>query len=279
MSCLEDLSNDFLLIETRELVERERGFEVELLEHLGEVDSRRLYLGQACSSMFDYCVKVLGFAEGVAYKRIAERKPREDVGANNVRRLPIETSGEGRQEAAKASLPAKEARPANREAAPRPEPLGRSRYAVRFVAEAEVHAQLEELRSLLRHTIPDGDVGKILAKAIDELLERVKKQKTANCKAPRRRPGSSAKKPSRHIPAEVRRTVWQRDGGRCTYRSAEGHRCGQADRIEFHHRVPWARCREHEVDNIALRCRAHNQYEAVLDFGAEKMNRWQRRAL
>jgi 5-methylcytosine-specific restriction endonuclease McrA len=145
---------------------------------------------------------------------------------------------------------------------------------VRFVADADVHAQLEELRDLLRHTIPDGDVGKILAKAIGELLERVKKQKVGTCTRPRTPRASSAESPSRHIPAEMRRSVWERDGGRCAYVSLDGTRCGETGRIEFHHQVPWARCREHEVDNIALRCRAHNHYEAELAFGTEKMSRW-----
>jgi hypothetical protein len=44
--------------------------EAELIAHLGEVDARRLYLEEGCSSMFVWCQRVLHFAEGVAYKRI-----------------------------------------------------------------------------------------------------------------------------------------------------------------------------------------------------------------
>ncbi|MDP6980341.1 MAG: HNH endonuclease signature motif containing protein [Myxococcota bacterium] len=346
MSSLEGLSNDQPLIDTRKLVRRERGFEVELPRHLAEVDSRRLYLGRACPSMFDYCVKVLGFSECVAYKRIAvaragrrfpglldavqqgevhltgasliaphladgelepwlamargatareikqriaEQKPRE-AGPNFVRKLvvkpPATPASQSRVVRSKAetetAVPLQvktNPRPTNDSApaaarAPHPEPLGESRYSVRFVADADVHAQLEELRDLLRHTIPDGDVGKILAKAITELLERVKKQKVGSCARPRAPRASSTKTPSRHIPAEIRRTIWERDAGRCAYVSRDGTRCGETGRIEFHHQVPWARCHEHAVDNIALRCRAHNHYEAELAFGAEKMNQW-----
>ena len=67
---LDRLSNDQLLIQLQDLILRERTLEAELVAHLGEVDARRLYLEQACSSMFNYCVHVLHFAEGVAYKRI-----------------------------------------------------------------------------------------------------------------------------------------------------------------------------------------------------------------
>jgi len=43
---------------------------VPLLQHLGEVDDRRLYLPAAYSSMFAYCQGELKWSEDVAYKRI-----------------------------------------------------------------------------------------------------------------------------------------------------------------------------------------------------------------
>src|SRR5436189_6449030 len=67
---LAGLPSQQLLARVRELVKRGNGLEAELLAHLGEVDARRLYLDEGCSSMFAYCQRVLHFAEGVAYKRI-----------------------------------------------------------------------------------------------------------------------------------------------------------------------------------------------------------------
>ena len=74
---------------------------------------------------------------------------------------------------------------------------------------------------------------------------------------------------SRAIPAAVRRAVWERDGGRCAFIGASGRLCGEVGFVEFHHRVPFADWGEATVENIALRCRAHNQYEARLDFGPD----------
>jgi hypothetical protein len=66
-------------------VRRGNAVEAELLAHLAEVDARRLYLEEGCSSMFTYCQRVLHFAEGVAYKRIraarAARRHPELLGA------------------------------------------------------------------------------------------------------------------------------------------------------------------------------------------------------
>ena len=86
-----------------------------------------------------------------------------------------------------------------------------------------------------------------------------------------------SKRPCRKIPTAIRRVVWERDQGRCGYVSREGRQCGTRDFLEFHHQLPWARCREHRESNIGLRCRAHNQHAAELDFGAQHMVAYRKR--
>jgi hypothetical protein len=157
----------------------------------------------------------------------------------------------------------------------RTEPLGAERYRVQFTANCETHAQLEELRALMRHQVPDGDVGKILAKAIATLLKQVRKQKFAETSAPRSR-RTTSEMPSRHVPAAFRRAVWQRDDGRCTYVSAGGQRCNSREFIEFDHAEVWEWAHSHSIEGITLRCRAHNQLRARQDFGEKHMARFRR---
>jgi len=158
---------------------------------------------------------------------------------------------------------------------PRTEPLGAERYRVQFTADRELYAQLEELRALMRHQIPDGDIGKIVAKAVSSLLKQVRKQKFADTSSPR--PTSPPNKdPSRHIPSAIRRAVWQRDGGRCTYVSAGGRRCDSNEFVEFDHVDGWSDTRAHSIAAITLRCRAHNQLRARKDFGDRHMARFRR---
>jgi hypothetical protein len=147
---------------------------------------------------------------------------------------------------------------------------------VRFTADRALHEQLRELQALMRHQVPDGDIGKILARAVSVLLEQVRKRKFGETAAPRPAK-TSAEHPSRQIPASIRRTVVKRDGGRCTYMSPGGRRCGAREFLEFHHRDPWARTHAHAVEGIALRCRAHNQYEACRDFGQRHMARFRKK--
>jgi hypothetical protein len=71
----------------------------------------------------------------------------------------------------------------------------------------------------------------------------------------------------RHVPAALRRAVFERDEGRCTFRSDSGERCRETAHLELHHLVPFARGGEHRLDNLTLRCRAHNALAAEQDFG------------
>jgi hypothetical protein len=150
---------------------------------------------------------------------------------------------------------------------------------VSFTADGELHAQLQELRALMRHQVPDGDLANILGRAVALLLAKVRKQKFGEVSAPKPpKPGTPGNEAaSRHVPAAIRREVARRDGGRCSYVSARGVRCGAQEFLEFHHVDPWARTGTHPVEGIALRLRAHNEYEACRDFGEEHMVRFRKR--
>jgi hypothetical protein len=78
---------------------------------------------------------------------------------------------------------------------------------------------------------------------------------------------------SRHIPAAVRRHVWARDGGRCTFSDARGCRCRERSGLEIHHEQPFALGGPPTVENLRLVCRAHNALFAERDFGRAHVER------
>jgi hypothetical protein len=71
----------------------------------------------------------------------------------------------------------------------------------------------------------------------------------------------------REISNQVKRAVVRRDGGQCAFVAADGRRCTERAFLEFHHITPYAQGGLATVENISLRCRRHNQYEAALVFG------------
>src|SRR5207245_2223815 len=76
----------------------------------------------------------------------------------------------------------------------------------------------------------------------------------------------------RYIPAAIRREVWERDGGQCTFVSNDGKRCEARARLEYDHANPVARGGETTVAGLRLRCRPHNQYAAECTYGAGFMS-------
>lgn len=162
--------------------------------------------------------------------------------------------------------------------APRPvlEPTAPARYRVQFTIGAETEDKLRRLQTLLRREIPSGDPGVIFDRAISLLLEKVERAKLGKAARPRPQPlirpetdadAAEGMLPPREPSNAVKRAVWTRDGGQCAFVSPGGRRCSEQAFLEFHHRRPHALRGDRTIENIALRCRRHNQYEAELVFG------------
>ena len=65
----------------------------------------------------------------------------------------------------------------------------------------------------------------------------------------------------RAIPAAVRRQVWQRDGGRCTYRDRQtGRHCNSRHLIEIDHILPYALGGGADLENLRLLCAVHHRH-------------------
>jgi hypothetical protein len=157
------------------------------------------------------------------------------------------------------------------------EPLAPARYRVQFTATAQLHDKIERLQALMRTKVPDGDLATIIEQAITEKLERLETQRFASTKTPRLTLAETdTSLRSRHVPAAVRRAVRERDGDRCSFVDKEGTQCTARDRLEYHHRLPFAYRGDHSPENIRLICRTHNQFLADRDYGSAAMARHRR---
>ena len=324
-----------LLDTAQRLATEERRATAALLRALMEIDSRRLYLGEGCASMFVYCTQVLHLAEGGAYNRIeaaraarkypiilelfeesaitltairllaphltienhvavlksARHKPKrqveEIVAALNpkpdapvvVRKLPAPPARIDVPLTPKASTSLDAPRPLAAAGTTDPAceapgrvraepvcvaPLAPERYRIQLTVSQATHGKFRRAQTLLRHAVPSGDAAEIFDRAITLLVEDLERKRFAETSRPRKsRPAAHR---SRYIPAAVRREVWRRDGGQCAFVGATG-RCRETAFLEFHHVEPYAAGGAAEEDNLQLRCRAHNLYEARLFIG------------
>jgi hypothetical protein len=144
-------------------------------------------------------------------------------------------------------------------------PIAPERYVIRFTADASTREKLRVAQDMLRHAVPNGDVGEIVDRALTALLEDLARKKYAATERPRASRGAAAG--SRHVPARVKRAVWLRDGGRCAFLARDGRRCTERGFLEFHHVTPYGAGGQATLPNIQLRCKGHNAYEADLYYG------------
>jgi hypothetical protein len=155
---------------------------------------------------------------------------------------------------------------------PREVPAPEERFLVRLTIDKVTHDKLRHAQALLRHAVPSGDVAEVFGRALDTLIVQLERRKTGATTRPQRPRTRSSHNP-RYISAPVRRAVWARDGGQCTFVSEAGRRCKARRLLEYDHVDPVARGGEATVARLRLRCRAHNQYEAERVFGAAFMRR------
>jgi 5-methylcytosine-specific restriction endonuclease McrA len=139
-------------------------------------------------------------------------------------------------------------------------------YRLHLTISRATRDKLRQVQALLSHQLPDGNPAVIFDRALELLLKALERQRAGVTDRPRK---ARAPKPrARRAPAAVRREVWARDEARCAFIGPHG-RCKERKFLEFHHRKPYADDGGSTADNIELRCRAHNVYEAELHFGRE----------
>jgi hypothetical protein len=150
-------------------------------------------------------------------------------------------------------------------------PLAPQQYQMQF-STTEEHVQLvERAKSLLAHCAPGKSLGELHLQAMKLLVQALEKQKFAVTHRPREQPSTPTSETrdeapetrdeiegkvagvegglehvrrSRHVPAAVRRAVFERDGGRCTYVDERGERSVKRTACSFTTDTPsgsWAR--------------------------------------
>ena len=73
----------------------------------------------------------------------------------------------------------------------------------------------------------------------------------------------------RYIPAKIKREVWSRDQGCCTYTG-----CSSKHFLEYDHIRPVSLKGASTLENLRLLCRAHNQLAAIQQLGFKQMDRF-----
>jgi hypothetical protein len=150
-------------------------------------------------------------------------------------------------------------------------PLAPERFALQTTISQATRDKLEAAKALMSHRNPSGDISVVLDAALDALIERLEKQRFAATSRPRAAKARPDDADPTYVPAEVRRVVYERDGGQCTFASEDGMRCAERRFLEFDHITMVCRGGQPTVDGLRLRCAAHNQHAAEESLGEDFM--------
>src|SRR5229473_1642470 len=216
-------------------------------------------------------VEVLARAEGKSQEEAqllaVEYRPKP-VPRDVVRALPMPP----------APLAALSVVPAGTETPPAPpevvKPLTPDLRRLNVTVSADFMAELEQVRAALSHKCPDGDFEQVVREAFKLVLERDRKRKalTDRPRAQSETPGEN----DRYVPAAVKRAVWERDQGRCTWPMGDGEVCGSTHRLEFDHDLEVALGGKPTIENIRLLCKSHNLMKAEQHLGRAVMAKFRK---
>ena len=297
------LADHSLVQSTRSLRARDRLTTARLVACIGEIDSRRLAERMGHPSTLAWCITELRLSEDEAFRRIraarfgrkfpelfealadgrlhltavnligphlskatvddwiaeATHQTRAEIQSLIAIRRPRPDGSDGMVELAESVL---------EQVRDRVVPTAPQRHLFQCAIGDELRAMLEQARDLMSHQNPSGKYEAILIEALELLLPALLKQKLATSGTGHRR-----------ITSEVKKEVWERDGGRCAYVGEGGRRCGSTWQTEFDHIDLVARGGGATADKIRCLCSAHNQVEAERQLGAGFMEEKRRRAM
>src|SRR3990172_5573611 len=178
----------------------------------------------------DALARVVHKSKSEIEELVAELSPKPDVPAT-VRKLPARVepapSVQLRPDALKNEMPLRPTPPPPAPPAPPViQPLAPERFKVTFTASAELRDKLERL-----HALMNQDLASVIEAAVNEKLEKLEAKRFGKTRKPSKSlEETDTSGSSRYVQAAVKRIVWKRDGGQCTFVGEGGRRCTETDR-------------------------------------------------
>jgi 5-methylcytosine-specific restriction endonuclease McrA len=153
------------------------------------------------------------------------------------------------------------------------------------VVSPELHAQLQRIKGLLAHTLPNATYADLLQYMATETLTRLERKKGIAPKSPENNgltqativaavtPSPKAALPTGqrvYLPAAIRHGIFRRSGGQCEYQ-AQGRRCTSRHRLEIDHTTPLALNGSNQLENLRVLCGSHNAQQALEKLSASNV--------
>lgn len=141
-------------------------------------------------------------------------------------------------------------------------PIADENYRLHATISRACKDKLDRVKSMLSHVVPDGKLDRIIEICVERTLAQLEKRRGKVAKPRVCKPARG-----RHVPADIAREVWDRDGESCAYVAGDGTRCGSTYQLQLHHIHAYELGGLTIATNLSVRCAAHNRFHAENDFG------------
>ena len=143
-------------------------------------------------------------------------------------------------------------------------PLAPERFAFQVTLSQETRDLMKQAQDAVGSAVSAQDYDTLLREAFKALIAKKQHDRFAETAKPRK---THLLSKGRLVPAAIKRVVWKRDGGQCTFRVPDGRWCECKRDLEYDHVQPFARQGSTTASNLRLLCRSHNQLEAERALG------------
>ncbi|MCK5074514.1 MAG: HNH endonuclease [Bacteriovoracaceae bacterium] len=291
-SHLANISDTVLLSNIKTLVNKERELAARIIDHLAEIEKRKLYSELKYRSLFEYCVKELFLSEDQAGRKITAMRVSLRVPAiknkidngelsisnanllssffNQAKTSPMEkkdvvnrVAGTSKRECENILNSIKNEKGlSNSPKAPHIRNETSDTVRLSLSISKKTMAKIKRLKGIYAHK-QDMDLTKIIDLMADALLEQeeakqIPKQKQESIKTPIKK--------GRYIPKNIRTQVFKRAKNKCEL-------CGSIHALQMDHRKPFAFGGDNSISNLRLICRNCNIRAGIKIFGTNKMKR------
>ena len=281
------LSDQQLIQSIENLVRREREILSDVLQHLKEIDRRKLFSKLGFTSLLDYATKQLKYSPDQAGRRIAAMRLLREIPEAESKvvdgSLTLSSLAQAHwhfrksehSQAEKREILVKLENATKRETAAILKHDDEVRYS--FGADKSTEEMVEKFRGLNPHLNFDQLMKKAVQIALsqtdpDEKIERAAKRKSRidrKLTSADQKITSAGKVAvrSRYVPAKIKRHVWSKSRGQCEM-------CESKFGLEFDHILPFAKGGKTTAENLRLLCRNCNQRSGIEKFGLSKMTQF-----
>ena len=262
---LKNLSDQKLLATTSKIVLEEKRLTSLVLEHLQEIENRKVYCDLGVESLFKYCTQVLNYSEAEASVRV------------NATRL-IKTVPKVKEKIDKGELNLTNASAIQRFFRSKQTPADEKDHVIEKVkgkSTRETNKILDQMSGVERKkviTLNERLLGKLekiqkefgdcseleaIEALLDQKLQKMKSEKTT-------RKSSKPSKNQRYIPRKLKEQVYVSAKGRCEFVSKHtGKRCECRTNLQYDHVRPVSERGSSTLENLRLYCFNHNQRAKV----------------